>query len=167
MRAFLIALVALTLSACATVQKLDAAGDVHALLISIRDSDEATFEALVDRPALKREIQSRLVAEARQDSRVPPALAAVLAPTLADLAGEALIRPDVFRAVAEYYGYRREMEIPGPLAISQRLRRLPDGRVCAVTEKEGPCLLVFTEAPDSRWKLTGFEGDISMLRLKP
>lgn len=166
MRAFLIALAALTLSACATVQKLDAAGDVHALLISIRDSDEATFAALVDKPALKREIQGRLVAEARQDSRVPAALAAALAPALADLAGEALIRPDVFRAVAEYYGYRREMEIPGPLAISQRLRRLPDGRVCAVTKKDGPCLLVFAEAPDGRWKLTGFEGDISMLRLK-
>ena len=69
MRAIVIALLALTLSACATVQKLDAAGDVHALLISIRDGDEATFDSLVDRRALKREIQSRLVAEASRDSR--------------------------------------------------------------------------------------------------
>ena len=165
MRAFLIAILALTVSACATVQKLDAASDVHALLISIRDSDEATFEALVDRPALKQEIQSRLVAEARRDSRVPAALAAVLAPSLAELAGEALIDPDVFRAVAEYYGYRRDMKIPGPLAIASLLKPLPDGRVCAVTKKDGPCLLIFAEAPDGRWKLTGFEGDVSMLRL--
>ena len=166
MRALLIALMALTLSACATVQKLDAAGDVHALLISIRDGDRATFDALVDKPALKREIQGRLIAEARQDRRVPAALAAVLAPSLAELAGEALIHPDVFRAVAEYYGYRPDMKIPGRVAISQRLKPLADGRVCATTKKDGPCLLVFTEAPDGRWKLTGFEGDVSMLRLK-
>lgn len=166
MRALLITVLAMTLSACATVQKLDAAGDVHALLISIRDGDEATFDALVDRPALKREIQGRLMAEAGRDSRVPAGLAAVLAPSIAELAGEALIRPDVFRAVAEYYGYRPETKIPGPVAISQRLKSLPDGRVCAVTKKDGPCLLVFSEAPDGRWKLSGFEGDISMLRLK-
>ncbi|MFZ5718002.1 MAG: DUF2939 domain-containing protein [Pseudomonadota bacterium] len=166
MRALLITVLAMTLSACATVQKLDAAGDVHALLISIRDGDEATFDALVDRPALKREIQGRLMAEAGRDSRVPAGLAAVLAPSIAELAGEALIRPDVFRAVAEYYGYRPETKIPGPVAISQRLKSLPDGRVCAVTKKDGPCLLVFSEAPDGRWKLSGFEGEISMLRLK-
>lgn len=166
MRTVVIALLALALSACATVQKLDAAGDVHALLVSIRDGDDATFDALVDRPALKREIQSRLVSEASRDERVPAALAAVLAPSIAELAGEALIRPDVFRAVAEYYGYRRDMKIPGPVAISTLLKPLSDGRVCAMTRKDGPCLLVFTEAPDGRWKLSGFEGDISMLRLK-
>ena len=42
MRAIVIALMALTLSACATVQKLDAAADVHALLIS--RSEEHTSE---------------------------------------------------------------------------------------------------------------------------
>ena len=62
LRSVIISLVALTLSACATVQKLDAAGDVHALLISIRDGDTVTFDSLVDRRALKGEIQSRLVA---------------------------------------------------------------------------------------------------------
>ncbi|MDZ4373848.1 MAG: DUF2939 domain-containing protein [Phenylobacterium sp.] len=165
MRAILIGLMALCLSACATVQKLDAASDVHALLISIRDGDRATFEALVDRRALKQEIQSRLVAEASRDRRVPAALAAVIAPGLANLAGDALLRPDVFRAVAEYYGYRRDTKIPGPMAISTLLTRVPDGRVCATSKKNGPCLLYFTEAPDGRWKLSGFEGDLSMLRL--
>ena len=77
MRAIVIALMALTLSACATVQKLDAAADVHALLVSIRDGDEATFDSLVDRKALKREIQQRLVSEAAKDDRVPAGLAAM------------------------------------------------------------------------------------------
>ena len=164
-RRLLIAAVALSLSACATVQKLDAAGDVHALLISIRDSDDATFDTLVDRRALKREIEGRLVRQAGQDQRLT-GLAAILAPGLAELAGEALIQPDVFRAVAEYYGYTPDMRIPGPLAISQQLRPLPDGRVCAVKKKDGPCLLIFTHAADGHWKLSGFEGDLSMLRLK-
>jgi hypothetical protein len=157
---------ALALSGCATVQKLDAASDVHALLISIRDGDRATFDALVDRRALKQEIQSRLVAEARRDPRVPAVLAAILAPGIADLAGDALIQPEVFRAVAEYYGYRRDTKIPGVIGISTTLRPLDDGRVCATSKKDGPCLLTFTQAPDSRWKLSGFEGDLSMLRLR-
>ncbi len=165
-RTLLLALTALTLSACATVQKLDAASDVHALLIAIRDGDSATFDSLVDRRALKGEIQNRLVAEASRDSRVPAGLAAILAPGLAELAGETLVQPQVFRSVAEYYGYRQDMKIPGPIGISTMLRELPDQRVCAVTKKDGPCLLIFAKAPDGRWKLSGFEGDLKMLRLK-
>lgn len=165
-RTLLLAFTALTLSACATVQKLDAAGDVHALLIAIRDGDSATFDSLVDRRALKGEIQNRLVVEASKDSRVPAGLAAILAPGLAELAGETLVQPQVFRSVAEYYGYRQDMKIPGPIGISTMLRELPDQRVCAVTKADGPCLLIFAKAPDGRWKLSGFEGDLKMLRLK-
>ena len=163
-RTILITLAALAMSACATVQKLDAASDVHALLIAIRDNDGATFDALVDRRSLKREIQGRLMAEARRDSRVPAALAALLGPSVAELAGEALIQPGVFRAVADYYGYRPETRIPGPIGISTALRQLPDGRVCAVKSENGPCMLIFTQAVDGRWKLSGFDGELSMLR---
>lgn len=166
MRGFVIVLMALALSSCATVQKLDAAADVHALLIAIRDSDRATFDALVDKRALKQDVQARLVAEARRDPRVPEALAAVLAPGLADVAGDLLIRPEVFRAVAERYGYRRDMQIPGPMGISTLLKPLDTGRVCAVEKKDGPCLLIFTQGPDDRWRLSGFTGDLSTLRLK-
>ena len=84
---------------------------------------------------------------------------------LASIAGDALIHPDVFRAVAEYYGYRRDQPIPGPIGISTRLRPLDDGRVCAVGKKDGPCVLIFTQGPDTRWRLSGFAGDVSMLRL--
>jgi hypothetical protein len=164
MRLFLIAAV-LILSSCATVPKLDAAGDVHALLIAIRDNDRPAFDALVDRRGLKQEIQNRLTAEAsRIDPRVA-ALASLLGPGVASLAGDALIRPEVFRAVADYYGYRSDTKIPGRVAISTALRRLPDGRVCAVKDKTGPCLMTFTRAIDGRWKLSGFDGELSMLRL--
>jgi hypothetical protein len=153
------------LCACATVQKLDAAADVHALLVAIRDDDAPTFDALVDRRALKAEIRDRLVAEAGKDRNLS-GLAAILAPGIAELAGEALIRPDVFRGVAAYYGYGRDTKIPPSLYIARMLRPLPDGRVCAVGKTQGDCILVFTHAADGRWKLSGFGGDLSMLRLK-
>ena len=165
MRAILIAILALTLSACATARKLDAANDVHALLIAIRDNDQAAFDAHVDRRALKRVVEARLMAEAKRDPRLS-GIAAILAPGLAELAGEALVQPSVFRGVAQYYGYSAQTKIPNAIVISQALRRLPDGRVCAVSKKDGPCMLIFTKAADGRWKLTGFEGDLSMLRLR-
>jgi hypothetical protein len=163
MRYAALGLAALTLSACATAQKLDAASDVHALLVSIRDNDKATFDAHVDRAALKREIQARLVAEGQKDQRFS-GVAALLAPGLAELAGETLVQPQVFRLVAERYGYTPETTIPNPVVISQTLKPLPDGRVCATRSKDGPCLLTFSKI-EGTWKLTGFEGGLSELRL--
>lgn len=165
MRFILAVIAALTLCACATVQRLDAAGDVHTLLISIRDNDQTTFESLIDRPSLQQEIHSRLVAEAtRKDPRIA-AIASLLGPSVAQLAGDTLLQPSVFRAVAEYYGYTPETKIPGQIGISTALQQLPDGRICAVKDKDGPCLLTFTRAQDGRWKLSGFDGELSMLRI--
>ncbi|MDQ0465218.1 hypothetical protein QO010_003005 [Caulobacter ginsengisoli] len=160
-------LAATTLSACATAERLDAAGDVHDLLVAIRDNDRATFNNHVDRKALKASIESRLVREAQKtdmDDKLK-ALTALLAPTLADVAGDALIQPKVFRGVANYYGYTPDKPIPGRLAIGAALKAMPDGRVCATKKKDGPCVLIFTRE-DGAWKLSGFEGDISDLRTK-
>lgn len=159
-----VSLAALTLSACATAQKLGAASDVHALLISIRDNDTAAFDAHVDHEALKAELQSRL-GDAIGKNRKARDLAALLGPSVVEIADQALVRPKTFKFVAEQYGYRPDMQIPGPIAISQALKTLPDGRVCATKKKDGPCLLVFTKE-QGVWKLTSFEGDSSMLRLK-
>jgi 3-oxoacyl-(acyl-carrier-protein) synthase len=52
------------LAACATASRLDAANDVHALLVAIRDDDRAAFDARVDREALKAEMTARLSREA-------------------------------------------------------------------------------------------------------
>lgn len=165
MRTIFLSLLTLAVAACASVEKLDAANDVHALLISIRDNDQAAFDAHVDRTALKTEIQARLVAEAAKDKRLG-SLAAILAPGLAEFAGEALVQPSTFRRVAERYGYTPQTKIPGPVVISQALRTMPDGRVCATRQKDGPCLLIFTKGADDRWRLSGFEGDLAELRLK-
>lgn len=163
----LLALAALMLSSCATAQRYDAAGDVHALLIAIRDNDRAAFDARVDRPALKRQIESRLLAETRKSepNNGLAALSVLLSPIIADVAGDVLVQPWVFRSVADYYGYGPDTPIPGPLIIGRQLKAAGDGRVCATRKQDGPCLLTFTETAGT-WRLSGFEGDLSMLRTK-
>src|SRR3954462_1662437 len=88
-----------TVSSCASVNRLDAAGDVHALLIAIRDNDQAAFDARVDKDALKRQLESHLIGKTRDakgDDRLK-LLGAYLAGPIADMAGDALLRPRVFR----------------------------------------------------------------------
>ena len=68
--------------------------------------------------------------------------------------------------VAEAYGYTPDKPLPGPVAIASRLKAMPDGRVCATQDKNGPCLLVFTRSPEGRWRLSGFEGDLSTLKIR-
>ncbi|MEO8113248.1 MAG: hypothetical protein ABI655_02625 [Phenylobacterium sp.] len=160
---FTAAAAVLTLTACASVQRLDAASDVHKLLLAIRDDDQATFDAHIDREALQQEIASRITEKAVKKDKT--GLAALLAPSLAQFAGDTLLQPRVFKTVAEQYGYTAATKIPGPVAIAGSLKALPDGRVCATKKKDGPCLLVFTKEQGG-WKLTSFEGDTSLLRIK-
>src|SRR5207302_5395166 len=101
-RRLIIAVLAATLAACASAQRLDAAGDVHALLIAIRDSDQAAFDAHVDRPALKNDMMAKL--GQRIDKRLS-GWAAVLGPSVVDFAGDTLVQPQVFKLVARQYGY--------------------------------------------------------------
>ena len=164
MRRLVLILAALALSSCATAQKLGAANDVHALLISIRDNDTTAFDAHVDHEALKAQLKTRL-GDVIGKNKTANDLAALLGPSVVDFADQALVRPKTFRMVAEQYGYKADTKIPGAIAISQALKTLPDGRVCATKKKDGPCLLMFTKE-DGVWKLSGFEGESSMLRLK-
>jgi hypothetical protein len=157
---------AVLVAACATTARITAASDVHLLLIAIRDDDHAAFEAHVDRPALEQELEARIL-QRTQSAEVGDAgraLGALLARPLAQLAGDALIRPSVFRAVAEYYGYKPGTPIPGQFEIAAALRALPDGRVCAAKRHDGPCLVTFAKEAGT-WRLVSFDGDIKQLQL--
>lgn len=160
----LAAFLALTLCACATTTRLDAAGDVHDLLVAIRDNDSRAFERHIDREALKRQIESRLVEEAHASAPLGlKSLGIALAQPAAEIASATLINPRVFRITAEHYGYTPGRPIPGRTAIAGSLKYLDGGRVCATARKDGPCLLTFTEH-NGNWRLSGFEGDLSDLR---
>jgi len=156
------------LAGCLTVERVDAAADVRALLIAIRDDDGAAFDARVDRPALQRQLEQRLVAAAQGPNRDDPvrALGAMFAGPLAALAVEALVQPAVFRAVAEYYGYGPDTPIPPQLAIAQDLKPLPEDRVCATRHHGGPCVLTFAKQ-DGVWRLVSFDGDLGLLKPRP
>ena len=51
----------LMLAGCATTARISAAGDVHSLLLAVRNDDRAAFDAHVDRRALEAQIQATLV----------------------------------------------------------------------------------------------------------
>ncbi len=165
-RLILISIAGLVLFGCATARDLSAAGDVRALLLAIRDDDRPAFDAHVDRGALAAQIQGILVDRTRR-ANMPDGLKGLgllVSGSLAKAAAGALIRPDVFRAVADYYGYSPDTPIPGTLAIAMVLRPVDDGRVCAAKGKHGPCLLTFANE-DGTWRLVEFNGDAAMLRL--
>jgi hypothetical protein len=157
----------LNLAGCATTQRLGAANDVHALLVAIRDDDDAAFDAHIDKAALEHQLEARILerTQAPGGNDAVRALGALLAHPMARLAGEGLLQPAVFRAVAEYYGYKPGAPIPNQLEIAGALRALPDGRVCAAKSGGGPCLISFADE-GGVWKLVSFDGDIKQLRLQ-
>ena len=166
-RWLLTTLAAALLASCATVTRIPAAEDVHALMLAIRDDDRPAFDAHVDRRALEAQIQAMIVARAATPSApaAAKALALMLSGPVSRSAGGLLIQPEVFRAVADYYGYRPGTRIPGVIAIAAALRPLPDGRVCATMKRDGPCLVTFADE-DGVWRLVSFDGDAAMLRLR-
>jgi hypothetical protein len=167
MKKLVLLALALAVSACATVPKLPAASDIHAFLISIRDGDRAAFDAHVDKDALKANLRARVMAEVAKSTASGgaslQAFGAFMAGPLVDVAVDALVRPDVFRAIAENHGYTPAQPIPSSLAITQLIRPLGDGAVCVVEKKNGPCILDFKDE-GGVYRLTGFEGDLSLLR---
>ena len=158
---------ALLCGGCLTTERISAAGDVHALLIAIRDNDRAGFDAHVDRHALESQLEGRILAatQATNANDSTRALGAAFAGPLARLASQALLRPEVFKAVAEYYGYKPETPIPNQLEIAGALRPLPDGRVCAHKNHDGPCLITFANEQGT-WRLVSFDGDVGLLKLR-
>ena len=146
-----------SLVGCAT-RPLAAAGDVRGLLIAVRDDDRRSFEAHIDRTALRANLQARLVAKTRamHRGRVVDALGVFLSGPASRAADSLLIQPEVFRGVAEYYGYRPGKPIPGPLALSTVLKDGPYGTVCATTGHGGPCILTF-EHEATVWRLVDID----------
>ena len=155
-------LATILLAACATIQRYDAAGDIRAFLVAVRDGDRATFDAHVDKPALKASLKARFMAMEASGHGVESrqALAALIAGPLINVAVDAAARPEVFRAAAELAGYGPSTHIPGPLVLGQDLQPMDDERVCALIRHR--CAFVF-KREDGVWKMIDFEGDLGLL----
>ncbi len=150
---------------CATVPRLHAADDVHALLVAVRNGDRAAFDAHVDRAALKTQLKSRLIAEAGARGGDAAAFGAILAGPLVDAGVEALVRPQVFRAEAVRLGYDPERPLPGVLAVAALVRPLGDGRACVSERRGGPCVMSFTDE-DGVYRLSGYDGPLNRAALR-
>jgi hypothetical protein len=164
MRALPILLAGLVLAACATVTRYDAAGDIHALLVAIRDDDRQAFDAHVDRPALKAQMKSRITAAAIQRGGAFGGAVAQMLGGMTDALVDAAVQPQVFLAVAEAKGYRPSRPLPGRAAIAGSLRYLDGDRVCVTGKRDGPCLLVFRNESGA-WRLIAFDGPLDALKL--
>ena len=160
-RAFLSVLACLALASCASPQQYSAADDIHEFLIAVRDNDRALFNAHVDREALARQLEGRILKEIPDDP-IARGVGAVLAAPLADAATGLIAQPRVFRAVAVYNGYDPAKPIPRKVLIAQALRNAGAGRVC-IGDSKDPCTLVFSRVGDV-WRLIAFEGDLRDLR---
>jgi hypothetical protein len=157
---------ALVLAACATTERLSAANDVHGLLVAIRDNDRASFDAHIDRAALEAEIQDVLVRQAKAAGLGDgvTGLGLLVSGPLSHVAGGMLLRPDVFRAVADDYGYSADRPLPGTVRLAAALTPIDRGRVCAKDPRSGACLLTFA-AESGGWRLVAF--DASRVLPKP
>lgn len=153
-------------AACSTIPRIEAANDIHAFLIAVRDGDKAGFEAHLDRQALKQQLRSRLIAEAsaRPDDGGLKALGASMIAPLVNLAVDTLVRVDTFRAAALRVGYDPNRPIPSTLQLTPLVKPLGDGAVCVTERHGGPCLFDFRKE-EGVWKLTGYEGRIDLGKL--
>jgi hypothetical protein len=119
----------------------------------------------VDRAALEHQLEARILQRADDQAPAVRSLGRLLAAPLARLAGETLLRPSVFRGVAEMYGYGPDAPIPARLAIAEALRGLPDGQVCLARRRDGPCTVTFADEAGV-WRLVSFDGDLGLLDMK-
>jgi hypothetical protein len=160
-------LLAVALSACATGERLSAASDVHGLLVSIRDNDRRAFDAHIDRPALEAEIQDVMVRQTKASGvgEGLTGLGLLASGPLSRVAAGLVLRPDVFRAIADYYGYNPEQPLPGTVRLAAALTPVSGGRVCAKDGRAGVCLLTFAQEAGS-WRLVAFDASRVLARPK-
>ena len=165
-RCVAIALAVLAAAACSTIPRYEAADDIHTFLVSIRDNDRATFDRHVDKDALKLQLRSRLIAETdlgKRSTGAAATLGVALAAPLVNLAVDALVRPDTFRAAAIRLGYRPAQAVPSTLQITPLVKPLGDGAACLTERHGGPCLFDFRNE-GGVWRLTGYEGKLELSR---
>lgn len=161
-----VSILAMSLSGCATVERVDAAQDVHGFLMAVRDNDGPAFNRYVDRRAISVSLEGRLIQEARR-ADAPPELrlaGQALSGVAAEVVTNTFVRPSVFRLIAFNLGYTPDQPIPRPTVIASGLRYMDEGRVCAARSKGAPCLLTFEREGDV-WRLVSIDAPLRDLRL--
>lgn len=127
--------------------QLDAAQDVRAFIVAVRENDRTTFEKHLDRPVLREQLLGQ-VRTAIGDSAGP------LGGALAEQAVDQLIRPESFQLALERAG--APARTPTAPEIATQLRVVEGGRVCLPRSAEGPCAITFARSGEV-WKLVAID----------
>lgn len=172
-----LALVATLVLGCATGPgPSEAATDVRAFAMALRDRDLAGIESRIDRPALQGQVNglARAIAAEEIAKRTGGGgTGSLLGLFGADLAGPIIeriasraLQPDVLADLARRAGLTPETRLPGRTVTAIALKSIPDGRVCAPDPQTRGCLLYFGKYP-SGWKLNAIDETALRARLAP
>ena len=144
----------LSVAACQqAATQYDAAEDVRAFIVAVREGDQAAFERHVDRPVLREQLL-RQVRAAIGDQAGP------LGGALAEQAVDQLIRPESFQLALKQAG--APDRTPTAAEIATQLRVVEGGRVCLPRSQGGPCAITFAESGQD-WKLVAIDaGDVNI-----
>lgn len=147
-RLFGCAAAALALSGCSGVRS-DAADGVERFLNAARAGDPVSFEARIDRAALREDLRNQLTSYS-QDSL----LEVEGGPSERVL--DRMIAPEALSLLQSEAGAILPPQ-PSPADVAQVLKPAGDGRVCIHdAASDGACLLTFARI-DGRWRLVGLK----------
>lgn len=151
----------LTAAACdKAATQYDAAEDVRAFIVAVRENDRATFERHVDRSALR----VQLAGQVRAAMGDAGPLAEALGQGLTEAAVDQMIRPESFRLMLERAG--APARTPTAAEIATQLRVVEDGRVCLPRSQDGPCAVTFSASVFGEakvWRLVAIDaGDVNV-----
>ena len=131
----------------------DAAEDVRAFIVAVRENDRATFDRHVDRPVLREQLLGQVRA-AIGDQAGP------LGDALAQQAVDQLIRPESFQLALKQAG--APDRTPTAAEIATQLRVVENGRVCLPRSQDGPCAITFARTGED-WRLVAIDaGDVDI-----
>jgi hypothetical protein len=139
----------LALAGCqqATTQ-LDAAQDIHAFLVAVKEKDRSAFDAHVDREALKADLQRQFQAQAGQGD----AAAVLLGSDAGGVLLDRLIAPETFNFAMQKAAPTLQRTPTAP-EIAASLKTVAKDRVCLPSGgRDGPCAITFARQGDD-WKL--------------
>jgi hypothetical protein len=144
-----LAVFALTLSACDVGVRTDASKDIAGFLDAVHTGDRAAFEAAIDRPALQADLRRQITDLARANSLD------VGGPS--EFAVDRRITPQAFQLVEARTG-RALPVAPTAAQVALLMKVIDRTHVCVRDLRRERCLLTFAKQKGT-WRLVGMQAD--------
>jgi hypothetical protein len=142
------ALLLFVLAACGGDPRKPASEDVRRFLTAVADDDRATFETLIDRPAVRADLRRQIAAVGRAEG-------VEIEGGASDFALDRMIAPATLRLVEAAEG---RVQAPDATALALTLKTLDDHTVCLPAQDQtGRCLLTFRRAGGKLFRLVAMQ----------